>query len=169
MVFHDERVDRTTDGTGYVREYTLAQLKKLKIDAGKRPYQSVPTMEEVFELLAGKLRTGLKLNIELKNSIVPYDGMEEKIVELVHNPVKLAETLGISTLTFPNVEYPGTPVTFIRPELAARLGVSETAQVVVSSYDAICSFVGSGGSDDGEASDVSGTVTVFRTLSKKKI
>lgn len=84
VVFHDERVDRTTDGTGYVREYTLAQLKKLKIDAGNRPYQSVPTMEEVFELLAGKLRTGLKLNIELKNSIVPYDGMEEKIVELVH-------------------------------------------------------------------------------------
>ena len=38
----------------------------------------------------------------------------------------------------------------------------------MTSYDAICSFIGSGVSEEGEASDVSGTVTVFRTLSRKK-
>lgn len=83
-------------------------------------------------------------------------------------PQELAKALGICIDTFPKVEYPGTSIASIRSELAESLGISKTAQVVVSSYDAICSFVGSGASEDGEASDVSGTVTVFRTLSRKK-
>ena len=84
VVIHDERVDRTTDGTGFVRDYTLSDLKKLKIDAGENPLQSIPTMSEVFDLLEAQLKSGMKLNIELKNSVYPYDGMEEKIVEMVH-------------------------------------------------------------------------------------
>lgn len=84
VVIHDERLDRTTDGSGFVRDYTLSELKKLKIDAGDNPKQTIPTMKEVFDLLEGQMKSGLKLNIELKNSVYPYDGMEEKIVELVH-------------------------------------------------------------------------------------
>ena len=41
-------------------------------------------MEEVFDLAEQQLKTGLKLNIELKTSVYPYPGIEEKIVELVH-------------------------------------------------------------------------------------
>ena len=36
VVIHDERVDRTTDGIGEVRQYTLSELKKLNIDAGNK-------------------------------------------------------------------------------------------------------------------------------------
>ena len=39
----------------------------------------------------------------------------------------------------------------------------------MSTYDAICSFIGSGGLKSGEASDVSGTVTVFRAVSEQKL
>ena len=84
VVIHDERVDRTTEGTGFVRDYTLSEIKKLHIYADSNPGQSVPTMEEVFDLLEPRLREGLRLNIELKNSIYPYEGMEEMIVEQVH-------------------------------------------------------------------------------------
>lgn len=84
VVIHDERVDRTTGGIGYVRDFTLAELKNLRINAGGGSYEQIPTMNEVFDLLAGKLKAGFKLNIELKNSVYPYEGMEEKIVELVH-------------------------------------------------------------------------------------
>lgn len=84
VVCHDERVERTTDGIGNIRDYTLAELKQLRIDAGPYPYQVIPSMEEVFELLGQRLKTGLKLNIELKNSLYPYDGMEEKIIDMVH-------------------------------------------------------------------------------------
>ena len=83
-VCHDERVDRTTDGTGELRTYTMAELKQLKIDAGDGKTEQIPEIEEVLELLEKRLKEGLKLNIELKNSVIPYEGMEEKIVELVH-------------------------------------------------------------------------------------
>ncbi len=84
VVIHDERVDRTTNGIGYVRDYSLVELKKLIINAGNNLPQTIPTMQEVFELLKTQLKLGLKLNIELKNNIYPYNGMEEKIVEMVH-------------------------------------------------------------------------------------
>ena len=84
VVIHDERVDRTTEGIGFVRDYTLSQLKKLHIYADSHPSQMIPTMNEVFDMLEQKLKTGFRLNIELKNGIFPYDCMEEKIVELVH-------------------------------------------------------------------------------------
>lgn len=84
VVIHDERVDRTTEGIGFVRDYTLSDLKKLHIYAGSGPSQTIPTMEEVFDLIEQHLKKGMKLNIELKTSIYPYPGIEEKIVELVH-------------------------------------------------------------------------------------
>ncbi len=83
-VIHDERVDRTTEGTGFVRDYTLAELKKLHIYADSHPSQEIPTINEVFDLLEAGLKTGLRLNIELKNGVYPYEGMEEKIIALVH-------------------------------------------------------------------------------------
>lgn len=84
VVIHDERVDRTTEGIGFVRDFTLSQLKKLHIYADVSPTQSIPAMEEVFDLLENRLKAGLRLNIELKNSVYPYDGMEAKIIEMVH-------------------------------------------------------------------------------------
>lgn len=87
VVIHDERVDRITDGIGYVRDYTLTELKKLKISAGTKRYETIPTMEEVLDLLENRIRAGFKLNIELKNSIYPYKGIEEKITELIEKRV----------------------------------------------------------------------------------
>ncbi|MBO5112637.1 MAG: hypothetical protein J6C12_04745 [Lachnospiraceae bacterium] len=84
VVCHDEKVDRTTDGTGELRSFTLNELKKLRIDAGNGKYEKIPTIDEVLDLLEDKMRIGLKLNIELKNSVFPYEGMEEIIIELVH-------------------------------------------------------------------------------------
>lgn len=84
VVIHDERVDRTTEGSGFVKNYTLSELKSLHIFAGNNPTQSIPTLQEVLELLEQRLKSGLKLNIELKNSDFPYPDMEKKIVELVY-------------------------------------------------------------------------------------
>lgn len=83
VVIHDERIDRTTDGVGFVRDYTLEELRTFHIHSGSLEPEHIPTMEEVLELLEDKLNVGLKLNIELKNSIYPYPGMEEKIVSLI--------------------------------------------------------------------------------------
>lgn len=85
VVCHDERVDRTTDGVGEVGQYTLTELRRLQIDAGNERYEQIPTVEEVLTLLRDRMKEGLRLNIELKNSVFPYEGMEEKIINLVHN------------------------------------------------------------------------------------
>lgn len=85
VVIHDERIDRTTEGIGFVRDYTLSELKRFHIYADENPTQSIPTLAEVFDLLGERLKSGLKLNIELKNSIYPYEGMEEKVVKMVHD------------------------------------------------------------------------------------
>lgn len=86
MIFHDERVDRTTDGTGFLRDYTYQQLRGLSIDAGNGARECIPGIEELLDMLQDKLKENadFKLNIELKNSIYPYPGMEEKIVEMIH-------------------------------------------------------------------------------------
>lgn len=83
VVIHDERVDRTTEGIGFVRDYTFSELRKLHIYAYSNKSQRIPAITEVLDLLEPRLREGLRLNIELKNSVYPYDGMEEKIVELI--------------------------------------------------------------------------------------
>lgn len=77
-------MDRTTESIGFVRDYTLMELKKLHIYADVNQSQQIPIIDEVFDLIEPRLETDMKLNIELKNSVYPYPGMEEKIVELVH-------------------------------------------------------------------------------------
>lgn len=84
VVIHDERVDRTTEGIGFVKDYTLPELKKLHIYAGEYPSQTIPTMEEVLDLTEQRCKTGMKLNIELKTNVYAYPGIEEKIVELIY-------------------------------------------------------------------------------------
>lgn len=83
VVIHDERVDRTTDSRGWVKDFTLEQLRRLRIAGPEGWTEQIPTMAEVFDLLAPVCRErGLLINIELKNSSVPYEGMEEKILAL---------------------------------------------------------------------------------------
>lgn len=60
MVFHDDQLERKTNGTGNIESYTKAELKKLLID---EKYQ-IPTLEEIIEAIDKKA----VLNIELKGS-----------------------------------------------------------------------------------------------------
>ena len=82
VVIHDPTVDRTTDGSGSVRELTLDQLKQLNAAHQSKTvdFAPIPTLRDVMEWLAG---TDLLLNIELKNAVYPYEGMEEKVIDLI--------------------------------------------------------------------------------------
>ncbi|MCF6179216.1 MAG: hypothetical protein L3J63_07485, partial [Geopsychrobacter sp.] len=60
IVFHDERLERTTNGQGLVSETSLCQLRKLDAGQGER----IPLLSEVLALCAGRAR----VNIELKGN-----------------------------------------------------------------------------------------------------
>lgn len=78
VIIHDEILDRTTDGRGYVKEYKLSELKKIRTKNG----EEIPTLRELLEFVA---ESNLKvLNLELKNSILPYEGLEEKVLEMIY-------------------------------------------------------------------------------------
>ncbi len=81
VVCHDEKVDRTTDGVGEIRSYSLADLQKLKIMLPNGQYTHIPTIEEVLDLLEKKMKAGLLLNIELKTGIIRYEGIEQMIAD----------------------------------------------------------------------------------------
>lgn len=81
IVIHDEKVDRTTNGKGNVRDMTLEELKKL--DAGSWFREEfagtrIPVLGEVLKLLKG---SGIRLNVEIKSDVIPYEGIEEKVLE----------------------------------------------------------------------------------------
>lgn len=85
VIIHDERVDRTTEGFGYVKDYTWNELRKLHIFAGQgRPSQRILTLDELLDLLGTSIRGGVLLNLELKNSNIRYEGMEAAVLDLVH-------------------------------------------------------------------------------------
>jgi len=58
MVFHDDRLERTTNGSGYLLDHDFDYLRSLGAGDGER----IPTLGEVFETV--DLRAGV--NIELK-------------------------------------------------------------------------------------------------------
>lgn len=92
VVAHDETVDRVADGTGMIRNLSLSELKSMRFNRTHPEYPDarLPMLSEVFELLRP---TGLSVNIELKNSIVDYPELEQKVLELAAKEFDLGRVL----------------------------------------------------------------------------
>ena len=80
VVAHDETVDRVSDGTGFIRDLSLSELKHLRFNRTHPEYANarLPLLSEVFQLLRP---TGLNINIELKNSLIDYPDLERRVLE----------------------------------------------------------------------------------------
>ncbi|MBB6632579.1 xylulokinase [Cohnella thailandensis] len=84
-------------------------------------------------------------------------------------PVKLLHKLEIPLSSLPDVVPAGQVIGDLTTEMKTVFGFAEDVSVVVSSYDAICAFIGSGPKDESEVCDVSGTVTSLRAFTRKDI
>ncbi|QLE00813.1 glycerophosphodiester phosphodiesterase [Galbibacter sp. BG1] len=76
VVFHDETLERLTNGNGPIENYTKKELDEIKLNGGF----SIPTLQQVLDLIDKKVR----LNIELKgkNTANPvHEIIQEYIVE----------------------------------------------------------------------------------------
>lgn len=89
ILIHDEMLNRTTNGNGFVHDYTLKELKKL--DAGswfsqKYTKTRLVTLSEFLDWVKDK---PLKLNIELKNNVIDYKHLEKIVYDyLVQYKIK---------------------------------------------------------------------------------
>lgn len=88
VVIHDHTLERTTNGTGLVRDHTAAELRKL--DAGEG--EKIPLLQEVVELALGKVG----LVIEIKQVPALYTGLEEKLLNMLRQLGAVAECAVVS-------------------------------------------------------------------------
>ncbi|SHF94452.1 glycerophosphoryl diester phosphodiesterase [Flavobacterium fluvii] len=85
IVIHDETIDRTTDGKGFVNKLSLQELKAFRIENGHDQRllaelaQQIPTLTEVFDLINRQCL----INVEIKGK-----GMAKPVVKLIESYVE---------------------------------------------------------------------------------
>ncbi|MBO4384357.1 MAG: glycerophosphodiester phosphodiesterase [Clostridia bacterium] len=81
IVMHDERLDRTTNAKGFIKDYTLQELKCFDASYGRDGFAGVqiPTLGEVYELFRD---TDKIINVEIKTDILDYPGICSKLLAL---------------------------------------------------------------------------------------
>ena len=82
VAIHDFDVERTTNGSGSVKDLTIDEIKKL--DAGlwfdpNFAETKIPTLQEVIDAIGANV----KLVVEVKGGSEEYPGIEESIVSIV--------------------------------------------------------------------------------------
>jgi len=93
VVIHDEKIDRTSDGHGFVKDFTLSELKKFNFNKKgitKPLFMEIPTLDEAIQLL--KL-LNVRVNIEFKTGKVYYEGIEAKALEIINKHDMLEKTV----------------------------------------------------------------------------
>lgn len=83
VVFHDPSLERTTNGTGLVREHTFAELSLLSAGSWMHPRFAscrIPHLREVLTLVKP---TRLQVIVELKNFLVPQPDLEARVIQLL--------------------------------------------------------------------------------------
>ncbi|MGJ1318961.1 glycerophosphodiester phosphodiesterase family protein [Sphingobacterium spiritivorum] len=92
VLMHDDKLDRTTNGTGKVSDYTLAELKKLKLkdNNGKLTLYRIPTLEEALAWGIGKVIYTLDVKQETPYSLVinaiRKTRAEAHVIIITYNP-----------------------------------------------------------------------------------
>jgi glycerophosphoryl diester phosphodiesterase len=103
VLIHDETIDRTSNGKGYVHEYAYKTLKTYNFGVNfSLEHVQIPTLEEVLHMIVLKDYKGL-INIEMKNDVISYPTLEKTVLELVQR-FGLLEQVVISSFNHPSIE-----------------------------------------------------------------
>lgn len=103
VLIHDEQVKRTTNGSGFVKDYTYDEL--IQLDAGSwfsNAYQDarIISLEDFLVWIKPK---PLLLNLELKNNKLEYENIETIVYEMVRHHNLLDRTI-ISTFSTDSIK-----------------------------------------------------------------
>ena len=84
VICHDETIDRTTDGNGFIKDYTYKEL--LRFDAGikfgdKFKGLKIPSLDEFIDLIKNR---DLIINFELKDDKIKYKDIEKIVLDKIY-------------------------------------------------------------------------------------
>lgn len=102
VIIHDEKTDRTSNITGYVKDMTYEELSKADfsyIYRDKVGSCRIPTLKEYFDLVKDK---DIITNIELKTGIFEYIGIENAVYNMIKE-YKLEDRILISSFNHNSV------------------------------------------------------------------
>lgn len=72
---HDEKINRTTDGKGNIKDYTHEELQQFHLENG----ETIPDLKDVFELIE---KHDALANLEFKTDKYEYRGIEEIVLNM---------------------------------------------------------------------------------------
>jgi len=123
VVFHDQRLKRTTNGKGLIARRTYPELKKLDAGSWFSPEFSQETIPTLSETLACLLKLGLQANIEIK----PARGMEvataQKALAIIRShwpqnlPKPLISSFSLTSLYTVRAQDPQAPLAILYNKL----------------------------------------------------
>lgn len=82
VICHDENLTRLTGRDLWLKDLTYQELSQLNVAHyfPGSPHESAPLLDE---FLAWFKTSSMVVNLELKNTVIPYEGMEEEVLALV--------------------------------------------------------------------------------------
>ena len=83
VIFHDARLERTSNGRGWLKDHTLDELRQLDIGSWMSPAFAGQQIWTLDQLLNFCVEANLLLNLELKNYEIFYPGLEQKVIDAV--------------------------------------------------------------------------------------
>ncbi|WP_162878697.1 glycerophosphodiester phosphodiesterase [Peribacillus butanolivorans] len=130
IVIHDETLDRTTSLLGYVKDCSAQKLKTA--DAGSKfseefQGEPIPFLKEIFDWA---IDNTMLMNIEIKTDKLPYEGIEQKIVDLIRQ-YRLENRVILSSFNHQSIE----KVKKLAPEIERALlfeGLPENIEEILS-------------------------------------
>ena len=83
VIMHDAEVDRTSNGSGFIKDYTYEELLQLDIGSWKSPEFAGQHIWNFDQLLDFCKETKVLLNMDLKNYEVFYEGLEQRVIDAI--------------------------------------------------------------------------------------
>lgn len=83
VINHDERINRTSNGEGYIRDMTFEELRSYDFGSWKGEQfagEKIPTLQEVLDIFK---TTHHMINIELKTDVFLYKGIEDEVITML--------------------------------------------------------------------------------------
>jgi glycerophosphoryl diester phosphodiesterase len=130
VILHDADVSGSTDGSGFVHEMTLAEVKRLDASPGRGSRQEVPSLAEALETIGG--RAGIDLEIKNLPGEPAFDSPKESILEAT------LEALGAASFPGPVLISSFNWLTIERSkELAPQIATGFLSIAVVDAHAAL--------------------------------